>query len=131
MLRVSKDPWSGEQFDRHIGLKRANAEALHAQAVGVSFPHDQMCRNCQSGEGPYNACVIVPKLRNTVAECANYHHGEQKHRCSFLKDMANQHTQGSEDSGLLSSTDAIPSCNILFIHSVDKGSKELGQRSES
>ncbi|KAJ5891814.1 uncharacterized protein N7473_008042 [Penicillium subrubescens] len=57
MLRVRKEPWSGEQFDKHVGLRRANTEALHAQAVSVSLPHDQMCRNCQRGEGPYNACV--------------------------------------------------------------------------
>lgn len=52
MLRVRKVPWSREQFANHIGLKRANSEVLDTQAVGVSFPHDQVCRNCQRGEGP-------------------------------------------------------------------------------
>lgn len=84
-LKERAEAYTVERFRNLVGSRRANIEAMHAQAVGESLADEQMCLHCQQGHGIYDACVVVPELHDGMQECANCHHGQQGRRCSFRK----------------------------------------------
>lgn len=67
-MKERLEQYTAERFRDLIGLRRTNIEALqlHAQAVGESLPHDQMCLYCQQGHGIDNACIVVPEPHDVI-----------------------------------------------------------------
>lgn len=65
-------PMSGTSFSDFIGQKKANVEALLAQATGTLFEGNARCYHCKVGGAFFDGCMRVPGNLH----CASCHVGE-------------------------------------------------------
>ncbi|KAJ5989749.1 hypothetical protein N7522_009956 [Penicillium canescens] len=104
--RTKRDwPPTGEEFDKFTAKKKANVEALVAQAVGELREPQDACSSCKKGDGIYSGCVTIPGL----SHCAVCHHSGNQGSAESAKTQ-----QGDGDEIVLEDSLALARQKLLL-----------------